>query len=92
MTALRQHIRSLAYQAAFQHAACLLQRRHVSTSAVQVLYVTERAVFRLRPEGGCLELCEVAPGVDVERDVMQLMQFRPHVSPALRTMDARCFK
>ncbi|KAK9831430.1 hypothetical protein WJX81_004232 [Elliptochloris bilobata] len=57
----------------------------------EVLYVTERAVFRLLPAGGGLELCEVAPGVDVERDVLQLMQFRPRMSSTLRMMDARCF-
>ena len=64
----------------------------MSALAVQVLFVTERAVFQLRPQGGGLELCEVAPGVDVERDVLQLMQFRPRISPALRSMDARCFQ
>lgn len=48
-------------------------------------------MFRLLPEGG-LELFEVAPGVDVERDVLQLMQFRPRISPVLRLMDAMCFK
>jgi len=54
-----------------------------------VLYVTERAVFRLAPSG--IELIEIAPGIDVERDVMARMEFRPAVSPSLRTMDARLF-
>ena len=40
-----------------------------------VLYVTERCVFRLVPEG--LELIEVAPGIDIERDILALMGFRP---------------
>jgi propionate CoA-transferase len=46
-----------------------------------VLYVTERAVFRLRGEPGRqgLELAEVAPGIDVERQVLALMDFRPVV-------------
>ena len=40
-----------------------------------ILFVTERAVFRLQPEG--LELIEVAPGIDVERDVVDRMEFKP---------------
>jgi propionate CoA-transferase len=54
----------------------------------QVLVVTERAVFRLVPEG--LELVEVAPGVDVERDVLGQMEFRPLVR-SVRPMPARAF-
>ncbi len=44
----------------------------------EVLYVTERAVFRLAQEG--LELIEVAPGIEIERDILPYMDFRPHVS------------
>ena len=40
-----------------------------------VLYVTERCVFRLTPEG--LELTEVAPGIDIERDILAHMDFKP---------------
>jgi propionate CoA-transferase len=43
-----------------------------------VLYVTERAVFRLDP-GGRLELIEVAPGVDVREHVLSQMDFEPLV-------------
>lgn len=42
-----------------------------------VLYVTERCVFRLTPAG--IELVEVAPGVDIERDILQLLPFEPIV-------------
>jgi propionate CoA-transferase len=56
----------------------------------QVLYVTERAVFRL--DGPGLALVEVAPGIDVERDILAQMSFRPAISGDLRDMDARLFR
>ena len=59
------------------------------TRGQQVLYVTERAVFRLQPDG--LELVEVAPGIDVARDILPGMGFVPRVSPALRPMPLDVF-
>ena len=56
----------------------------------RVLYVTERAVFQLTKNG--VELIEVAPGVDLERDIFARMGFRPHVSDKLRQMDAALFQ
>jgi propionate CoA-transferase len=64
--------------------------RYAMERGQQVLYVTERAVLQLTPAG--LELVEVAPGLDVERDVLSLMDFRPAVSPQLRKMDPRLFR
>lgn len=53
-----------------------------------VTYVTERCVLQLRPDG--LALTEVAPGVDLERDVLARMAFRPIVD-GVREMDSRLF-
>ena len=56
----------------------------------EVLYVTERAVFRLTAQGPVL--CEVAPGVDIERDVIGRMGFRPVIAADLKPMDGRIFR
>lgn len=52
-------------------------------------YVTERAVFELRPEG--LTLTEIAPGVDLQTQVLDLMEFRPLIAEDLKEMDAAIF-
>ncbi|NKX43734.1 acyl CoA:acetate/3-ketoacid CoA transferase [Roseicyclus persicicus] len=54
-----------------------------------VLYVTERCVFRLRADG--LQLIEVAPGVDLDRDILGQMGFRPIVEEVAQ-MDPRLFR
>ncbi len=56
----------------------------------EILYVTERAVFRLA--GGQLRLEETAPGVDPQRDVLDRMAFKPTVAENLQTMPAECFQ
>ena len=55
----------------------------------QALYVTERCVFRLVAAG--LELIEIAPGIDLQRDILDQMGFVPQISPQLALMDARIF-
>ena len=56
----------------------------------RVLYVTERCVFRLAEAGG-LELIEIAPGINLERDVLAQMDFTPAISPDLKLMEASLF-
>lgn len=55
----------------------------------EVLYVTERCVFRLSDSG--LELTEVAPGIDIERDIIRKMPFVPRVNGPVE-MDASIFR
>lgn len=56
-----------------------------------VIYITERCVFTLNEEG-LLELTEIAPGIDIERDILPNMDFVPVISKNLKTMDLRIFK
>ncbi len=55
----------------------------------EVLVVTERAVFRLTKEG--VVLCEIAPGVDLQTQILDQMDFVPIISPDLKLMDERLF-
>jgi propionate CoA-transferase len=54
-----------------------------------ILYVTERAVFELKKEG--MTLIEIAPGMDLEKDILAQIGFRPRIAEPLKTMDAELF-
>jgi Acyl CoA:acetate/3-ketoacid CoA transferase len=55
----------------------------------EIVYITERAVFKLTNEG--LVLTETAPGVRLQEDIIDQMGFVPIISPSLKTMDERIF-
>ena len=62
---------------------------YAAAAGQPVLYVTERCVFRLTPGG--LELIEIAPGVDLEKDVLAHIGFEPIIRGEPKLMDARIF-
>jgi propionate CoA-transferase len=79
------------------HKKLIKQVEHVTFSgktAVMtnqpVLYVTERCVFRLTPEG--MELTEIAPGVDLQKDILDMMDFKPIIKNHPVLMDKRIFR
>ena len=63
--------------------------RYAAERGQLVRYVTERCVFELTGDG--LRLVEIAPGIDLERDILAHMEFMPAVLQPLPLMDARLF-
>ena len=53
------------------------------------MYVTERAVFKL--SGTELVLVETAPGIDIDKDILEKMEFKPRMATEIKEMDKRLF-
>ncbi|UWQ61850.1 malonate decarboxylase subunit alpha [Leisingera caerulea] len=62
---------------------------YASQRSQPVLYVTERCVLQLTPKG--LELIEIAPGIDLQRDILDQMEFKPIIEN-VALMDSRIFR
>mgnify|MGYP000161033059 CR=1 FL=1 len=62
---------------------------YAARNGKRVLYITERCVFELTKDG--LALVEVAPGIDIEKDILAHMDFKPIINNP-KTMDARIFR
>jgi len=73
---------------------CVEQRTfsgsYAASAGQPVLYVTERCVFRLTQAG--LQLIEIAPGIDLERDVLAHVGFTPIIDGEPKLMDTRIFR
>jgi len=73
-----------------QVAQVTFSGRYARELGQETLYVTEAAVFRLTEEGVRLE--EIAPGVDLERDIYPQLGFRPAISDDLRVIPKAVFR
>lgn len=56
----------------------------------EIMYITERAVFKLTENG--IMLTEIAPNIDLEKDILSQMEFKPLISDELKIMDEKIFK
>ena len=64
--------------------------RYASKSGQEVLYITERCVFRLMD--GKMTVTEIAPGIDLQKNIIDQMDFVPAVAPDLKVMDETLFR
>jgi propionate CoA-transferase len=63
--------------------------KYAAKSNKPILYITERAVFTL--SGGEVTLIEIAPGIDLEKDILAHMDFKPAIAPDLKLMPEEIF-
>jgi len=63
--------------------------KYAAEKGQPVLYITERCVFQLTTQG--MELIEIAPGIDLKKDILAQMDFKPVIQEP-RLMDARIFR
>ena len=68
-----------------------LSSKNVIDNKQDIIYITERAVFKL-DSIGMLKLTEVAPGIDLQKDILDKMDFIPLIDDNLKEMDIRIFK
>ena len=71
-------------------SAVTFSGRRALAQGQHVRYITERCVLELRSEG--LTVIEIAPGIDLKRDVLEKAAFKLHVADELREMDAQLFR
>ncbi|BES71282.1 hypothetical protein RE428_23000 [Marinobacter nanhaiticus D15-8W] len=64
--------------------------RYALERGQRVFYITERCVFQLTVNG--LELIEIAPGLDLDRDILAYMDFRPAISSRLHVTDRSLYQ
>lgn len=62
---------------------------YAAATGKNIYYITERAVFKL-VKGGIM-LIEIAPGIDLENDILKQMEFKPLIAEELKEMDPRIF-
>lgn len=63
---------------------------YANETGQDVTYITERCVLKLTKEG--LMITEIAPGVDMDKDILAHMDFKPLISKDLKLMDEKIFK
>lgn len=63
--------------------------KYAAKSGQEILYITERCVFKLI--NGKMTLTEIAPGIDIQKNILNQMDFLPLISPDIKEMDASLF-